>query len=111
MNDLMEHKGFKAKIEYSADDEVFFGRLIGIEDVVTFEGKTVRELKRAMKDAVDFHVEVCEKTGKNPKKKYSGNLLFRLNSELHSRIAEAASRHGKSINEWGKEVLESAVNS
>lgn len=109
MNELMEYKGFKATIEYSSDDEVFFGRLIGIDDIVTFEGVTVRELKKAMKDAVEFHLELCEKSGRKPKKAYSGKLLFRLPSELHAKIAESATRKGKSINEWGKEVLESAV--
>jgi len=105
----MEYKGFKARVEYSADDEVFFGRLLGIEDIVTFEGKTVRELKKDMKEAVDFHIEICERTGKATTKPYSGKLLFRLPSELHAKIAETAARRGKSINEWGKEVLETAV--
>ncbi len=109
MSDLMEYKGFKARVEYSADDEVFFGRLIGIEDIVTFEAKTVRELKKAMKEAVEFHIEVCERTGQQIKKPYSGNVLFRLPSELHAKIAETAAKKGKSVNEWGKEVMESAV--
>lgn len=109
MSDLMEYKGFKARVEYSADDEVFFGRLIGIEDIVTFEGKTVRELKKAMKEMVEFHIEVCERTGQKLKKSHSGKVLFRLPSELHAKIAEAAAKKGKSINEWGKEVMESAV--
>lgn len=109
MNDLMEYKGFKARVEYSADDEVFFGKLLGIEDIVTFEGKTVRELKKDMKEAVDFHIEICEKQSKPAKKPYSGKVLFRLPSDLHAKIAETAARKGKSINEWGKEILESAV--
>jgi predicted HicB family RNase H-like nuclease len=105
----MEYKGFKAKVEYSADDEVFFGRLIGIDDIVTFEATSVRELKKAMKDAVEFHIEVCERLGQKIKKPYSGKLLFRLPSELHAKIAESAVKNGKSINEWGREVLEAAV--
>ncbi|HMT06416.1 MAG TPA: type II toxin-antitoxin system HicB family antitoxin [Pyrinomonadaceae bacterium] len=109
MNELMEYKGFKAKVEFSADDEVFFGRLIGIDDIVTFEGTTVRELKKAMKDAVEFHIEICERIGQKVKKPYSGKLLFRLPSELHAKIAEVAVKNGKSINEWGREVLETAV--
>lgn len=109
MSDLMEYKGFKARVEYSADDEVFFGRLLGIEDVVTFEGKTVRELKKDMKEAVDFHIEICERSGKAAAKPYSGKVLFRLPSELHAKIAETAASKGKSINEWGREILESAV--
>lgn len=105
----MSYKGFRAKIEFSVDDNVFFGHLLGIDDVVSFHGETVDELKRAFHDAVDFHIEVCEKTGKGAKKNYSGKLLFRFPNQLHAEIAEAAARHGKSINEWGKEVFEMAV--
>ena len=105
----MSYKGFRAKIEFSVDDDVFFGHLLDIDDIVSFHGETVDELKLAFQDAVDFHIEVCEKTGKVAKKNYSGKLLFRLPNQLHAEIAEAAARHGKSINEWGKEVFETAV--
>ncbi len=105
----LEYKGFKAKVEFSADDDVFFGRLIGIRDIVTFEGQTVDQLKESFKEAVDFHIEVCEKTGEKLKKPYSGKVFLRLPSELHARIAETAEASGKSINEWGKDILEKAV--
>lgn len=109
MNKLLNHKGFKAKVEFSADDNVFWGRLIGIKDEVTFEGETVKDLKQAFRDAVEFHIELCEKSGERPKKQYSGKVMLRLPDKLHAKIAEAAASAGKSINEWGKEVLESAV--
>ncbi len=109
MSNVLEYKGFKAHLDFSADDGVFFGRLVGIEDVVTFEGTTVTKLKKSFKEAVDFHIEVCEKTGKDLKKPYSGKVFLRVPAELHSRIAEIAGAKGKSINEWGTEVLEDAV--
>lgn len=105
----MNYKGFTAKIEFSADDNVFVGRLIGIDDIVMFEAETVEGLNGAFQEAVDFHIEVCEQTGKKTKKNYSGKVLFRLPDKLHAEIAEAATREGKSINEWGKKVFESAV--
>ena len=109
MNNILNYKGFTARVEFSADDNVFFGRLSGIDDIVTFEGKTVDELIQAFEEAVDFHLEVCEKTGRKTKKSYSGKLLFRLPPELHARIAEIAESKGVSINEFGKEVFETAV--
>lgn len=111
MSNILEYKGFKAKIEFSADDNVFFGRLIGIDDIVSFHGETVKVLKKAFKESVDFHIEVCEKVGKKPKKQYSGKVMLRLPRPLHAKIAEVAATAGKSINEWGKDVLESAVKS
>ncbi len=111
MNNTLTYRGFTAKVEFSADDNLFVGRLIGVKDIVTFHGETVAELKTSMKETVDFFIEVCEKTGKKAKKNYSGKLLFRLPGQLHERIAETAESSGKSINEWGKEVFESAVKS
>ena len=104
----MEYKGFQARIEYSPDDEVFFGRVLGVEDFITFEGTTVRELQKDFKNAIDLHIKVCEAEGKR-KTSYSGKVLFRFNRELHARIAAAAARAGKSVNEFGKEVFEDAV--
>ncbi len=109
MNNKLTYKGFTAKIEFSADDNVFFGRLIGLKDIVGFHGETVEELKDAMRQSVDFYIETCERDGKKSKKSYSGKVLFRLPDKLHAEIAEAATREGKSINEWGREVFEMAV--
>lgn len=111
MNNILEYKGHKAKIEFSADDNVFFGYLMGIDDVVSFHAKTVEKLNTVFKESVDFHLEVCEKVGKSPKKQYSGKVMLRLSNQLHEKIADAASSAGKSINEWGKGVFESAVKS
>jgi predicted HicB family RNase H-like nuclease len=109
MNNTLTYKGFTAKVEFSADDNVFFGRLLGTKDIVTFHAETVEELKDSMRETVDFYIETCEKDGVKSKKSYSGKLLFRLSDNLHAEIAEAAARRGKSINEWGKEVFEMAV--
>ena len=99
-----------AKIEFSADDAVFVGRVLGIDDIVVFHGESVAELKQEFKDSIDFYLEVCAKERKRTKKLHSGKILLRLPSELHARIAETAAKKGKSVNEWGKEIMESAVN-
>ena len=109
MNNKLTYKGFTAKVEFSADDNVFFGRLLGMRDIVAFHGETVEELKDSMRETVDFYIETCEKEGRQSKKSYSGKVLFRLPDQLHAAIAEAATRRGKSINEWGREVFETAL--
>ncbi|MEP7212692.1 MAG: type II toxin-antitoxin system HicB family antitoxin [Acidobacteriota bacterium] len=111
MNNILDYKGYKAKIEFSADDNVFVGRLIGVNEIVVFDAETVEGLKESMRLSVDFYIQTCKAEGKKLKKNFSGKVLFRLPNTLHERIAEAAARHNKSINEWGKEVFETAVNS
>lgn len=109
MDNILKYKGFSAKIEFSADDNVFFGRVLGIDDIVTFHADNTRDLNNEMKETVDFYLKVCEKEGKPPKKDYSGKLLFRFSNELHAKIAEAAASRKKSINEFGKEVFETVL--
>ncbi len=111
MNSTLKYKGFTAKIDFSADDGVFVGRVLGIDDIVIFHGTTVAELKKEFKESIEFHLEVCAKESKRTKKSFSGKVLLRLPSELHARISEVAASKGKSINEWGKEILETAVGS
>jgi len=74
MNNTLTYKGFTARVEFSADDEVFFGRVLGIDDVVTFHADTVGELKTSMADMIDFYIETCEKKGKKIKKNYPDKL-------------------------------------
>jgi len=109
MSDLLKYKGFSARVDFSADGETFNGRVLGIEDTVKFEGSSVRELKKSMKDAVEAYIEKCRRKGRDAKKTYSGKLLFRLSSELHAAIADTAASNGQSINEWGRDALESAI--
>lgn len=109
MNNIIKYKGFSARIEFSADDNVFFGRVLGIDDIVTFEAASVDNLRSEMSGTIEFYLESCAKRGKPIKKPYNGKILFRFPSELHAEIALAAEREGKSINEFGKEVFESAV--
>ena len=109
MSDLLKYKGFSAKFDFLSDGEAFSGRVYGVEDDVKFEGTSARELKKSMKDAVEAYVEKCRKKGRDARKTYSGKLLFRLSPELHAGIADAAAGSGLSINEWGRDALESAV--
>ena len=61
MSQIIEYKEFRAKVEYSSDDEVFVGRLIDIDDIVIFDAPTVAELKDEMKEAVEFHIDVSQR--------------------------------------------------
>jgi len=105
----MTYKGYLARIEYDGDDEIFFGRLAGIQDVVGFHGNSVTELKAAFHEAVDGYIETCAEIGKDPQKPYSGKVMFRINPETHRAAAIAADLAGKSLNQWAEEVLSSAA--
>ncbi len=110
MKNAMNYKGYAARIEFDAQDRVFFGRLAGIQDIVTFHGETVDELEAAFKEAVDHYLDTCAKLGDKPNKPYSGKLTLRIPPTVHAAIATAAEVSGKSLNKWAAEVQDQAAH-
>lgn len=111
MNNVMTYNGYNARVDYDAEDEIFFGRIAGIADGVGFHGQSVDELKAAFQEAVDDYLETCRKIGKQPEKPYSGKMMFRVDPETHRRAAIAAELSGKSLNQWAEDVLAKAAGS
>ncbi|MGM0786910.1 MAG: type II toxin-antitoxin system HicB family antitoxin [Thermodesulfobacteriota bacterium] len=56
---MIEYKGYFAEIEFDDSVDIFHGEIINMRDVVTFEGKTVDELRQAFRDSVDDYLEFC----------------------------------------------------
>ncbi|MGF6174857.1 type II toxin-antitoxin system HicB family antitoxin [Ensifer sp. 4252] len=106
----MTYNGYHARIEFDAEDEMFFGRIAGISDVIGFHGDSVAELKKAFHEAVDDYLETCRKESREPQRPYSGKMMFRVAPAVHRRAALAAELSGKSLNQWAEEVLEEAAD-
>lgn len=106
---MMNYKGFQARIEYDESDEILVGRIAGIQDVIGFHGDSVAALKAAFHEAVDDYIETCAKIGKIPQKPHSGKVMFRIDPEIHRKAAIAAELSGKSLNQWAEEALSKAV--
>ena len=105
----MTYKGYVARVEYDAQDKLFVGHLAGIRDVIGFHGKTVTQLERAFREAVDDYLAACEKLEQKPEMPFSGRLLVRVAPELHAKASVAAKSAGKSLNQWVAQALERAV--
>jgi predicted HicB family RNase H-like nuclease len=109
MSNILEHKGYRARVEFDADDQIFFGRLAGIRDGVSFHADNVPALLEAFREAVDDYLETCHQIGKKPERPYSGKLMLRVDPMIHAKSAEAAELAGKSLNQWTEDVLRHAV--
>lgn len=106
MNKLLEYKGYHAKIDFDADDCIFVGSVIGINDSLNFHGKTVDELKKAFSDCIEDYLEICKLYDKEPDKEYKGSLNIRIGYELHKKAVLAAHNQDTSINQIICEALE-----
>lgn len=111
MANAMSYKGYSARVEYDDEDGIFTGRIMGIRDGVGFHADTVEGLREAFHEAVEDYLETCAKIGKEPQKAYSGQMMFRVNPEVHRKAALAAELAGKSLNQWAEEVLGKAAGS
>jgi predicted HicB family RNase H-like nuclease len=105
----MKYKNYVAHVEYDDSIEAFHGRILGIEDVISFEGESVAKLKRAFENAVDDYLAWCAEENRVPQKTHSGRLLVRLGPELHRKVIILAEEGSKSANQFIVEVLESAT--
>jgi predicted HicB family RNase H-like nuclease len=109
MANVMSYKGYAARVEYDDEDGIFTGRIMGIRDGVGFHAETVEGLREAFHEAVEDYLETCANIGKEPQRAYSGQMMFRVNPEVHRKAALAAELAGKSLNQWAEEVLGKAA--
>ena len=105
----MTYKGYIGSVNYSDKDQVFFGKIEGINGLVNFEGESVKELTAAFHEAVDDYLAYCEDEGIEPDKSYTGVLNVRLTPAIHRQIAMLALQAGISINAYIKDALEEKV--
>jgi predicted HicB family RNase H-like nuclease len=101
----MEYKGYFGKVEFDDEANIFHGEVINLRDVVTFQGETVKKLRKAFRDSVDDYLEFCAVRGEEPEKPYSGKFVVRVEPELHKNISIQAKKNGKSLNAWVHETL------
>ncbi len=108
---MMEYKGYLGEVEFDADAGLFHGLVLHTRDVITFQGTSVRELKKAFEDSIDDYLDFCRERGEEPDKPFSGQFVLRVNPELHRELNFVSSKAGLSLNAWVSERLAEAVAS
>ncbi len=107
---VLTYKGYHGRFEYDESADIFHGQVMNLIDVITFQGRSIDELKQALADSVEDYLEFCADEGRVPEKPYSGRFNVRLNPEVHQRIALEAARNGVSLNSWVAELLSKSVD-
>ena len=57
MSKTVEYKGYIGSIEYSESDKVFFGKVLGIKSLISYEGNNIDELTQDFHEAIDAYLE------------------------------------------------------
>lgn len=106
----MTYKGYQAVVAFDEEAEIFHGEIVDLRDVITFQGKSVRELKKALADSVEDYLAFCKERGEEPEKPFSGQFIVRVDPPVHRAVVTAAKRAGLSLNKWVAVTLERAAS-
>ncbi len=110
MKDFLIYKDFIGSVHFNAEDEVFFGKIEGIEDLISFEGQSVSELKNAFEESVDDYISICKENGKDLEKSYKGSFNVRISPEIHKKAKRLAIMKGISLNQLIQKAVEEEVS-
>jgi predicted HicB family RNase H-like nuclease len=105
----MQYKGYLARVEYDDESNIFHGEVINTRDVITFQGKSVEELKKAYEDSVEDYLAFCKERGEEPEKPFAGRLTVSLSPDQHKKVIMAAEKAGKNVDSWVAEALVQAA--
>lgn len=109
MSNTIEYKGYVGNIEFSEEDELFYGKVIGIRSLISYEGRNAQELIHDFHSAIDDYLELCAEKGMEPEKAYKGSFNIRISPELHKQAVITAMAHQMSLNRFVEISIEQAV--
>ncbi len=95
----MAYRGYTGSVEFSREDGILWGRVLGIRHMIDFEGESVAELEKDFHIAIDAYLKACREEGIKPDRPCSGKLLLRMPPEVHAGLARVAETTGRSANQ------------
>lgn len=109
MKNTIEYKGYIGSIEFSEDDGVFFGKVMGVKALISYEGTNAKELITDFHNAVDDYLTLCANQGITPEKAYKGSFNIRVSPELHKQAVICALSQQISLNSLVENALRNYV--
>ena len=109
MKNTMEYKGYVGSVEFSEEDGVFFGKVMGIRSLISYEGTTAKELVNDFHEAVDDYLNLCEEQKKEPEKAYKGCFNVRISPELHKQAVICAKAHQMTLNSLVERAMKNFI--
>jgi predicted HicB family RNase H-like nuclease len=107
MKNMLEYQGYLGSIHYTSDDDVLYGKLEFIPDLVSYEAKDLRSLKKAFQEAVSDYLELCKEQKRKPNTPFRGSFNVRTGSELHRKASLYAQENDITLNTLVTEALQS----
>ena len=105
----MTYKGYTVSMVFDAEDKIIVGRVLDIDDIISFHGESVAEFEANFHASVDDYIAASKELGGAPEKPASGKLMLRIAPEVHAAALKAAARSGTSLNKWAEKALGTAA--
>lgn len=106
----LEYKGYTGSIEYSSEDNLLYGKVLGIRGLISYEGETGKHLEDDFRKAVNIYLADCKDAGKAPEKPFKGSFNVRIPASLHQKAALLAMEAKTSLNNFVAEAIRSRVS-
>ena len=98
MINRIQYKNYIGTVEWTDEDGVFHGKVLGIRGLISYQGKDINSLKKDFCDSIDDYLSYCEAKGIKPQEPFKGSFNVRVDPELHRKAAEKAKESGISLN-------------
>ena len=105
----LEYKGYAGSLEYSKEDDLLYGKILGIRGLVSYEGKTGQKLERDFIEAIDSYLADCKEEGTLPEKPFKGSFNIRISATLHQKAALLAMEDKMSLNNFVAESIRERI--
>ena len=102
---VLRRRGYAAKVEFDGRDRILVGRVLGIDDVVTFHGDSAMRVEQAFGIALADYEAACAALERRAQRSHSGELRLRMSPRTHRIAAMAAEARGMSLNAWIEEAM------
>ncbi|MDD4673693.1 MAG: type II toxin-antitoxin system HicB family antitoxin [Bacteroidales bacterium] len=105
----LEYKGYTGSIEYSKEDNLLYGKVLGIKGLISFEGNTGHALEADFKEAIEVYLTDCKNDGIEPEKPFKGSFNVRVSPKLHQKAALLAMEDKMSLNSFVAESIRERI--
>ena len=105
MNNTIQYKGYVGSVEFSEEDGIFYGKVMGIRSLISYEGESAKELLDDFHGAIDDYLETCKAEGKQPEIAFKGSFNIRLSPDLHKKLFIYTTAHQISMNKHNRLVV------
>lgn len=100
-----KYRDYEGSIEYSREDQCFFGKILYVPDLILYEGTDLENLEAAFHSAVDEYIQDLKEAHRPVKGSCKGTFNVRTSPQIHSRLVQHALRTECSLNQVVNDAL------